>query len=227
MYSNAIRISLLFICFVYCPVFMYAAAPSNDDCSGAILLTSNTACTATSGTLANATLSGIAPNSSCGGNADDDVWYKFVALSTTQTISLGGISNGNNRLGNAVPTLELFSGTCTTGLVSIACNNSNTVSITAANLSLNATYYVRVYSGSAGFPTNDATFNICVTHAPAIPPANDECTGATALNPRHGLTVPVRYGMQRQAAEYLSAAPPAHRTTMCGIPLLPLLQMPP
>ena len=87
---------------------MYAAAPANDDCSGAVLLTSATTCPATpiAGTLANATGSGVNPNSACGGIADDDVWYKFVAYNQSITITLSGIVNGNNKLGNATPTQQ-------------------------------------------------------------------------------------------------------------------------
>src|SRR5215213_9738027 len=79
------------------------AQPANNDCANAVLLTSYaTTCTAsTAGTVTNATNSNIAANASCGGAADDDVWYKFVAQSYSTTITLSGISNGSNKLGNA------------------------------------------------------------------------------------------------------------------------------
>ncbi len=54
--------------------------PTNDECAGATPLTvnPNQLCgTTTAGTIANATTS--AQTNSCGGTADDDVWYSFVA----------------------------------------------------------------------------------------------------------------------------------------------------
>ncbi len=111
-------------------------------------------------------------------HADDDVWYKFVAVNQTITITLSGIKKGNGNLGNATPTLELFSGSCGS-LVSLACDKSNPNSITYSALTTGVTYYIRVYSGASGFPASDANFNICITHG--VPPANDDCNGATML----------------------------------------------
>ncbi|MGZ3949045.1 MAG: hypothetical protein ACXVKK_13045, partial [Flavisolibacter sp.] len=82
---------LLLFCF---PAFVYSQAPANDNCAGAILLTSSTTCVNTPGTVTNATNSGIAANASCGGAADDDVWYKFVAPGPSATITLSGYVNG-------------------------------------------------------------------------------------------------------------------------------------
>ncbi|MFK7971109.1 MAG: hypothetical protein AB8F95_12115, partial [Bacteroidia bacterium] len=48
--------------------------PANNGCTGATLITVDGS--AVSGTVAGATDSGV---SLCGGNSDDDVWYKFVA----------------------------------------------------------------------------------------------------------------------------------------------------
>ena len=89
--------------------FCFAQTPSNDDCSGATLLTSyaNTCTSTTSGTVLNATNSGIAVNS-CGGTPDDDVWYKFVAQGMNTTISLTNIGNGNPSLSKADARVEVF-----------------------------------------------------------------------------------------------------------------------
>jgi hypothetical protein len=136
------------------------AQPINNNCSGAILLTSSTSCSNTAGTVANATNSGIAVGT-CTGNPDDDVWYQFVSVSTDHTITLSNIGSNLNSSGAR---MQLFSGTCG-ALVSVACG---TTSIAAINLARNTTYYIRVYSAGSTILTTNAGFNICVTH-PTIP----------------------------------------------------------
>ena len=141
------------------------AQPGNNECSAAIALTSNTSCINTAGTNVNATWNpSTFPGTTIGCGASDkyDVWYTFVAQSSTQTIT---VSSGPSQI-----RLQLLSGTCGS-FTSIACDNS---SITATGLTVGNTYYIRVYTQNA----NTGTFNICVTHTP---PANDNCAGATSL----------------------------------------------
>lgn len=135
--------------------------PANDLCAGAILLTSGATCVNTTGTLTGATYT-VIPTLGCGIGNRNDVWYRFVALSTNPTITLSSTP--------ANPRLQLFSGTCAS-LSSLACG---TTSITASGLTIGNTYYVRVYSD----PNTTGTFDICVTD-PA--PANDLCSGAISL----------------------------------------------
>lgn len=137
-----------------------SAQPANDNCAAAVLLTSNTACVNTAGTVQNATNSGVgvAP---CTGTADDDVWYSFVTTSTDHTITLSGIGANLNTSG---PRMQLFSGACG-ALTSVACG---TTSIAITTMARNTTYYIRVYSAGAAVLLSNAGFNICVTH-PAIP----------------------------------------------------------
>ena len=79
------------------------SVPSNDACANAILLTVyGTTGTSVTGDVAGATLS-MAAN--CGGTAEDDVWYKFVALSTSQTITVVGSASFD-------AVVELLSGAC-------------------------------------------------------------------------------------------------------------------
>lgn len=133
---------------------------TNNNCTGAIPLTVNagTNCTVTTaGTSLGATQSLTAV--SCGGsigNADDDVWYSFVATQNTHTItaSAGTISD---------LVLDLRSGVC--GSVNIACadnTDANTAeTITATGLTIGSTYYIRIYS-YGGNVSNAGTFTICV-----------------------------------------------------------------
>ncbi|MBL7729959.1 MAG: hypothetical protein JNM88_02185 [Chitinophagaceae bacterium] len=141
------------------------AQPANNNCAGAVLLTSNTSCINTAGTVQNATNSGI-PVAPCTGIADDDVWYRFVTVSTDHTITLSSIGANLNTSG---PRMQLFIGTCA-GLVHVACG---TTSITSTTLARNTTYYVRVYSNGGTVLTSNAGFNICVTHPAIVTPQID------------------------------------------------------
>ncbi|MEI9811010.1 MAG: T9SS type A sorting domain-containing protein [Bacteroidota bacterium] len=137
------------------------AQPANNNCAGAILLTSNTACANTSGTVANATGDAGIPIGTCTGNPNDDVWYRFTTLSTDHIITLTNIGGNLNTSG---PRIQLLAGTCG-GFTSVACG---TTSINITTLARGVTYYIRVYSAGNGSLTNNAGFDICVTH-PAIP----------------------------------------------------------
>jgi len=134
--------------------------PSNDDCSGAVSIISNTSCSNTSTTLVAATPSAGIPLGCAAAGTYNDVWFKFDAASATETVSISGRGGNFNN-----PAVQLFSGTCGT-LASVACG---TTSINATGLSIGATYFVRVSNiGSAVNSSGD--FNICVTHpAPSIP----------------------------------------------------------
>ncbi len=106
----------------------------------------------TSGTLLEATDSGI-PIGSCGGNPDDDVWFEFTALNEFQIIELRNISGtGFQNLDHA-----LYEGTCNAP-VELYCS-PDTASLTPS-LTVGNTYYIRVFSdGDEGV---DATFDLCI-----------------------------------------------------------------
>lgn len=143
--------------------------PSNNECSGATSLTPAPAglgtCTTTNGTTFGATAS---PQTVCGGQADDDVWYTFQANSTSHQVTVDGIPGFN-------PQIEVFSGDCSGTLTSMAClNTTGDGGIETANLTgltVNNWYLVRVYHSLGGFgSTNAASFTICVTST--LPPCN-------------------------------------------------------
>ncbi|MEM6719731.1 MAG: GEVED domain-containing protein [Bacteroidota bacterium] len=152
------------------------SAPSNDDCSGATALsvsTSDTCTTSVSGTTVSATETlGAITCSGFVGDADDDVWYSFVATGSEHdiTVTPGTIDD---------IVIDLRSGSCNG--TNIDCQDGNftgTEILNATGLTAGDTYYVRVYSyGGAG---DEGTFDICVTSPPA-PPANNDCASATAL----------------------------------------------
>lgn len=135
----------------------------NDECANAVPLNSSSACTTTAGTLVNATY--VTVPGACGASSGNrnDVWYSFVANSTNPTITLSSFSQRS---------LQLFSGTCGS-LSSVQCAVSSS-SLTASGLTINDTYYVRVWSDD----NTASAFNICVTDPP---PVNDLCGGAITL----------------------------------------------
>lgn len=136
--------------------------PVNDNCNSAFALTpaavGSSACTGTTGTTFGATAS---PQTSCGGVADDDVWYTFVANNANHQVTIDGGVNFN-------AVLEIMSGSCAGTLTSIACVNATandgieTANFT--NLVAGTTYHVRIYHSGAGagnLTTN--AFSVCVT----------------------------------------------------------------
>jgi trimeric autotransporter adhesin len=159
------------IFFLLADALFTFAQPANDNCAGAITLTSQMACSNTAGTLAAATNSGIA-GGSCG-SADDDVWYRFVAQQTNATIRLSNLSTATPSVGRNDPSIDLFnsnSGACIGSFITCATSapSVTSLSLTASSLIPGNTYYVRVYTAQAGAPSANNGFDICVTHT--LPP---------------------------------------------------------
>ena len=141
-----------------------------DNCNNAIPLTTGASCAPTPGSVAGMTqtlLAGV-----CGGTADDDIWYSFVASATSQVVTLDADFDA---------VLELRSGACNG--TNVACADANFAAgveeIIATGLTIGNTYYVRIWSWDA---TVQATpgFDICVVDPPP-PPANDACADAQVL----------------------------------------------
>ncbi len=150
--------------------------PSNDNCSGATSVTVNSSSTCTSqtsGTIEGATASGNSLGV-CSGTADDDVWYKFVATSTTHYINFNNVSGSTTELYHIV-----YNGTCGSLGTAILCSDPNSSTLTG--LTIGNTYYIRVYSytSTSGQTT---TYNLCITS----PPVNDECSGAVTVTVNSG-----------------------------------------
>ena len=127
--------------------------PVNNNCANAITLPVNGGCSNVNGTVSGSTSSGVAV-APCTGPVGYDVWYNFIAVNTTATITLSSIGANftNTRL-------QLFSGSCGS-LTSIFCG---TTSIAATGLTAGNTYYVRVYSTSSPSPNGNADFRICIS----------------------------------------------------------------
>ncbi len=154
-----------------CIAFLNSLLAQSDNCSSATLISTTATCTSpTNGTTVGATES--IPG--CAGNADDDVWYRFVATSTSHSIIVTP-SAGMDAV------VQLFSGTCS-GLISLTCRDNffsgGVETINYSGLTIGATYRVRVYHYGVGSGTG--TFTMCVTTPPAAP-ANDICGSAVNL----------------------------------------------
>jgi hypothetical protein len=170
-----------------------ATAPTNNACGTPTVLTSSTTCTNTWGTLLNSTSTGSI-NAFCGNAGSPDVWYSFVANSQYPVITLSNMGTG---IDNS-PRIQLFtSASCTAANLntnSLGCasgTNVTTLSLDVADdvggvgLTIGTTYFVRIYTNGAvaatGSPSDQWSYNICVTDPVAPVPANDNCSGAIQL----------------------------------------------
>ncbi len=160
------------------------AEPVNDECAGAISLTVGTTCVGTAG-ISDAATESLPANADCvqfPSLEANDMWYSFVATTTSTTIDVTGMNDYD-------VVFEVFEGTCG-ALVSIGCADNNFPEVPPAEsltetfvaaTNIAQTYYVRTYyynfdNGGTVNPT-DFNFSICVYESPA-PPANDNCVDA-------------------------------------------------
>jgi len=133
--------------------------PANDDCANAIDLTVNTDldCTAvTAGTVAGATAS-PENNATCGGTANNDVWYTFTASNSLHTISLLNIVGST-----ADMYMGVFEGTCA-AFTEVLCSDAEAATVNG--LTVGTQYTVRVYTWNND-PIADTVFDICVGTPP-------------------------------------------------------------
>ncbi|SDR70426.1 gliding motility-associated C-terminal domain-containing protein [Formosa sp. Hel1_31_208] len=135
---------------------LLACPPVNDNpCSATVAgVNADDSCTIiTSGSLLEATPSGV-PDGSCAGNPDDDVWFEFTALNEFQIIQFINIDSTGffENLDHAV-----YEGTCD-GLVELYCSDAN-ASLTPS-LTVGSNYFIRVFS--AGGDAVDYTFDLCI-----------------------------------------------------------------
>ncbi len=150
--------------------------PANDECSGAEPLSVSPDSTCSSpaiGTVSGATASAVDVNA-CTGTEDDDVWYSFVANESVHVVRFTNVTGSTTTVSSS-----LWQGDCNgLTLVSGSCSTANIRTLNG--LTIGETYYLRVYTATATALQN-TTFEVCIA-TPPPPPANDECSGAIALN---------------------------------------------
>jgi gliding motility-associated-like protein len=160
------RIFYLFFCLLSFGVF---AQPSNDNCTGSISITPDSACTSVSGDFALSTKSTLTP-----ANSFYDIWYSFTAKTTTHYISVTG--SGDLKVG-----IQLYSGTCgtLTAVGSAITSTTPTINVTIPSLTVGTTYYYRVYHTVSNTLPTATSISTCVENFIQ----NDNCTGAYTLTP--------------------------------------------
>jgi len=160
-----------------CPACPCASLPVINDescCATTLTVNPNQLCgSVTAGTVLNATAS--YNTNTCFGNDDDDVWYKFVATSTTHEIKLLNIAGSVTDMYFAV-----YAGTCNATGSSILCSDPNTATISA--LTIGNTYYIRVYTYTSTGGQN-TTFNVCVGTPPPTGPCGNPANNDYCSNP--------------------------------------------
>jgi len=157
-------------------LFHFVGKAQSDGCSSATVLNVTATCSSpVSGTTTGATQT-IA---GCSGNADDDVWYQFVATSASHQIVVTPNAGMD-------PVVQLFSGPCAS-LVSLVCKDNGgdgvAETINYNGLTPGNTYTIRIYHYGTGSGTGN--FTICLTTPPPAP-SNDNCSNATSLTVNSG-----------------------------------------
>ncbi|MEP7280057.1 MAG: T9SS type A sorting domain-containing protein [Bacteroidota bacterium] len=112
----------------------------------------------------------------CGNAASADVWFSFTATAHYPTIALTALGVS---LTAAVPYIQLYSApSCVAGVftgTSIGCVSGTSLQVDTivggTGLTIGATYYIRIYTGSAGpFTSGTWQFRICITDNAASSP---------------------------------------------------------
>lgn len=154
--------------------------PINDNCPGTVII-SNGASKA--GTVDGATGSYGAnqcEGCSCKSSDDKDVYYYFIAQSTSHTVNI------SNYASNFDAVIELRTA-CASG-TAISCYDPSgtptSVSKTWDNLIIGQTYYIRVFEYNySGTPPSSPTFTISVTHSTTSLPDLKITNGTQIANP--------------------------------------------
>ena len=148
-------------------------APSNDECAGALPLPVVAACTTpVAGSYYGATQS-LPPTAGCGFvSVAYDVWYRFVANGTSQTLTVSSVYGTvvDVRAGTCASSASIFCGTTAAG-----------PSLVLTGLTSGQPYLLRLHPNTNTPPLpNGSPFTLCLTAGPP-PLGNDECAGAIAL----------------------------------------------
>jgi len=169
--------TIFILIYLICNINSLISQPTNDDCSGAMLLTvsSELFCgnTFINGTTIDATNSGM--NDACGGVGDDDVWYKFEVTNTSLWVYIYAYPAG-------APISVFYTGSCG-NLDSLTCSDLaiSGYGITLLDeLTVGDTLFLRIFD--AGVQPFGINFDVCLYN----PPPNDICSGAYEIVPESG-----------------------------------------
>ena len=190
------KLPIIFLLFFILPACLLAvAAPGYDDCSKAytIKTVSNYCSSPKQFTNVGANASGY-ENPGCFPSyftdPDNDVWFKFTAKANTVNISVIGATDGIPKGTLQNPQIALYMGTCSGGLLEIACigdaQGYNIVETFINDLAIGGTYYLRV-DGRNG---RTGTFQLCINNYNPVPSPSSDCSSAVVLCDKSSFTVP-------------------------------------
>lgn len=170
--------------FVAIPLASVLAQPPNDDCDNAIELNdvSSWCSSVAAFSNINATDSGISPSCFPTNQANNDVWFSFVAQATDVNISVTGDIDFNAGGTLADPQFALYLGDCG-NLTQIACAsdafNDNAIQLLESQLQIGQAYYIQVSARNG----QTGTFQLCVNNFNAVPDPSSDCfTGVILCN---------------------------------------------
>lgn len=187
------------------------AAPANDDCSSAFLLRNvdNWCSSPAQFTNYAATPSGLL-NPDCFPSymldADNDVWFRFVAKATTVNVSVIGAVPGNSKGTLRYPQLAVYQGNCGGNMQLLACisdaRGANIVETFVNNLTPGQTYYLRV----DGRNNSTGSFQLCVNNFNPVSSPSSDCATAMVLCDKSSFTIPKMQGVGRNGNELGTAS---------------------
>lgn len=163
--------------FIMC-LGTYPEEPNNSCATAELLPVSTVTCpNSTIHNLAGADVSTI-PVSPCAPGPYYDLWYKFIATSTTHLITASFGDGGDG-------VIDIYGGTCGS-LALKACADSTTSGveeITLTGLTIGETIYVRVFDATGTGQAMDV--EVCIK----VPVVNDACAGAINIPIVSGITL--------------------------------------
>lgn len=177
--KNKISVRLLFTVFLGLIINTAIAQPSNNECSGAILVTTSLY-SDEGGTYTNVNTSGATasvPNPACitSNDNNDDVWYKFVAQTQTELLRVHSAVSGSSYVTFGYALYDGCGGT------EMVCNNEMGTfhgNEMLGGLTVGNTYYLRFWS-KYNFTSMSLAF--CVQDIYPATPGDNQNT-ATVLN---------------------------------------------
>jgi hypothetical protein len=150
---------------------MFPTAPVNDECSGAIAISTQSFGATCSNSISINTNGAThsSPDPSCAVNdSNDDLWYMFTANSSSIILRYSNAvittTANNGTVGYA-----LYNGACPSATTTVSCSNGFGFSSgfqILNGLSIGATYYLRLFSQGTN---NYISFDFCIQNVPAPP----------------------------------------------------------
>jgi len=184
----------LFSLFLFASMMHTAISqPTNDDCSGAIVLTDlNDWCSADGAYTNVAATASISNQPTCwtGTNPNNDVWFKFTATASAVNIKIDGTTGTAPRLNKPQISLMESDGTCTLanmtqmGCTEFPASNTYYASLYVSGLFIGTEYYILV----DGNNSNVGKFKLCINNfEPPTAPGQD-CATASMLCSKNTFT---------------------------------------